>query len=77
MGSRNVERDKPICTEHTKLSWLAKEFPDWALDVFCRGCTHMGRLEPERLLKRLGRSARMGDVTARLKCRRAGARSRM
>ena len=46
MGSRNVERDKPICSEHMRLSFLAKEFPDWALNVMCRGCTHAGRGGP-------------------------------
>lgn len=72
MGSRNVERDKPICSERTKIEYLVKQFPDWVLDVSCRGCQHGARLFPERLLKRLGETSRIGDVMARLKCRRCG-----
>ena len=72
MGSRNVERDKPICAEHVKLESLVKHYPDWVLEISCRGCAHSARLDPERLLKRLGRAARIGDVLARLKCRHCG-----
>lgn len=72
MGSRNVDRDKPICSEHVRLAYLSQEFPDWALSVSCRGCTHSVHLYPERLMKRLGKSARIGDLLARLKCRHCG-----
>ena len=70
MGSRNVERDKPIIDEHTSLAKYAREFPDWAFNVFCRSCAHGARLQPERLLAKLGSKARVGDVIARLKCRK-------
>jgi hypothetical protein len=74
MGSRNVERDKPICSEHMKLEYLAKQYPDWGLQVSCRGCTHSAQFYPDRLLKRLGKGSRLGDVMARLACKNCGCR---
>ena len=74
MGARNVDRDKPICSEHTKLEQIAKRFPDWALDVSCRGCAHSARFYPDRLVKHLGKTTRVGDLMARLACKKCGCR---
>jgi hypothetical protein len=68
VGSRNPERDRPSCSERTKLAFLEREYPDWALIVSCKGCINAGRFRWPYLIRQIGPRARLGDVLARVVC---------
>ena len=70
--ARNAEYDAPVLSDEMRLIDLVYRKPEWRISVYCIPCIRSSKLDPAELVKRLGPSATIADVRARLRCRRCG-----
>lgn len=73
MGGRNPERDRPYLSEETSLTELARGYPGWILETFCRDCLRMAYLKPDAIVRQYGEMT-VGELSRRLRCRGCGGR---
>lgn len=70
--ARNAEYDAPVLGDSVRLLDLVYRKPEWRIAVYCPRCMRTNNLDPADLTKRLGPSATMADLRARLRCRECG-----
>jgi hypothetical protein len=69
---RNAEYDAPVLSDEMALMDLVYRRPEWRISVYCVPCMRSSKLDPAELVKRLGPTATVGDLRARLRCRQCG-----
>jgi hypothetical protein len=69
---RNANYDAPPLLDSERLLDLVYRKPEWRISVYCPRCIRSSKLDPADLVKRMGTTATIADVKARLRCRECG-----
>ena len=72
MGGKNPERYPPSMDDRLSLRKWAEDYPAWALSIRCTRCIHSGIIYPGKVRHPFAK--RIGDLKARLYCRKCKAR---
>jgi hypothetical protein len=68
MGSRNPERDSPVCRDDMPLEAWITDNPGWVIFLTCRDCINGSYVQPQRLLRLRTPPRTWGEMKARLAC---------